>query len=158
MNKNIQWHVLFPLCTILVVGSAALKLPYEVQQSILAESELDDLKDLKRVNVSDGRGPTRPIYRLDLDPDYVAYYEIDTGSSYVILSSGSRTGDFRMVEHGPDPRPTDVLMQQAHKNGQPCKKFYRLTPWELMICSNQNGTIVAASYDWVNDVAEVRLS
>ena len=73
INENIQWHVLFPLCTILVVGSAALKLPYEVQQSILAESELDDLKDLKGVNVSDGRGPTRPIYRLDLDPEYVTY-------------------------------------------------------------------------------------
>ena len=51
INKNIQWHVLFPLCTILVVGSAALKLPYEVQQSILTESELDDLKDLKRMGV-----------------------------------------------------------------------------------------------------------
>ena len=51
----------------------------------------------------------------DLDPDFIAYYEIDMGSDYILLSSGRKTGDFRKVESGPDPRPTDVLIEQAHE-------------------------------------------
>lgn len=140
---------------ILVPKQGMSKLPYEVLDSIVELSEFDDFKDLMKVNVSDERGPTRPIYRLDLGPDYVAYYEIDTGKDYVILSSGPRTKDFREVQSGPDPRPTDLLIQQAKKNGQKCEKFYRLSPVGLTICNNQNGTVVAASYNWTADVAEV---
>ncbi|KAL9986494.1 hypothetical protein ACROYT_G000653 [Oculina patagonica] len=147
------------LSTIIIVLAfqlAALKLPYEVLNSIVELSDLDrDFKDLTRVNVSDDRGTTRPIYRLDLDPNYVAYYEIDTGSDYVVLSSGKKTGDFRKVESGPDPRPTDVLIQQAQENGQRCEKFYRLSPMGLTICKNDNGNAVAASYNWTADVAEI---
>ncbi len=147
------------LSTIIIVLAfqlAALKLPYEILDSIMELSDLDrDLKDLTRVNVSDNRGPTRPIYRLDLDPSYVAYYEIDIGSDYVVLSSGKKTGDFRKVESGPDPIPTDVLIQQAEKNGQRCVKFYRLSPMGLTMCKNDNGNVVAASYNWTADVAEV---
>ena len=100
---------------ILVPKQGMSKLPYEVLDSIVELSEFDDFKDLMKVNVSDERGPTCPIYRLDLGPDYVAYYEIDTGKDYVILSSGPRTKDFREVQSGPDPRPTDLLIQQAKK-------------------------------------------
>lgn len=40
-------------------------------------SDLDDYKKLiTQVNVSNELGPTRPIYRLDLDPEYVAYYSL----------------------------------------------------------------------------------
>ena len=53
-------------------------LPYEVLDTIVELSDIDDYKDFNRVNVFDDRGPTRPIYRLDLDPEYIAYYEIDT--------------------------------------------------------------------------------
>ncbi|KAL9986524.1 hypothetical protein ACROYT_G000688 [Oculina patagonica] len=131
---------------------AALELPYEVLDSIMELSDLDqDFTDLTRVNVSDDQGPTRPIYRLDLDPDYVAYYEIDIGSDYVVLSSGHKTGDFREVESGPDPRPTDVLIQQAQKDDQRCEKFYRLSPMGLTVCKNDNGTVVAASYNWTSN-------
>ena len=136
---------------------AAFELPYEVLDSIMELSDIDQyFTDLTRVNVSDDRGPTRPIYRLDLDPDYVAYYEIDMGRNYVVLSSGRKTGDFREVESGPDPRPTNVLIQQAQNNGQRCDKFYRLSPLGLTICKNDNETVVAASYNWTADVAEVR--
>ena len=108
-------------------------------------------------NLSDVLGLTRPIYRLDLDTDYVAYYEIDTGSDYVVLSSGHKTGDFREVESGPDPRPTDVVIQQAQENGQQCEKFYRLSPLGLIMCKNGNGTVVAASYNWTNNDPQVVL-
>ena len=89
-----------------------------------------------------------------LDPDYIAYYEIDTGNSYVVLSSGKKTGDFREVESGPDPRPTDVLIEQAQKNDQRCETFYRLSPMGLTNC--KNGTVVAASYNWTSTVAWVK--
>ncbi len=152
-----NWLQLMAIVIGLGYNVATLELPYEVLDSIVELSDLDqDFTDLTRVNVSDDQGPTRPIYRLDLDPDYVAYYEIDIGSDYVVLSSGRKTGDFRKVESGPDPRPTDVLIQQAQKNGQRCDKFYRLSPMGLTICKNDNGTVVAASYNWTEDVPEVR--
>ena len=135
----------------------AIHLPYEVLDTIVELSDIDDYKDLNRVNVSDDRGPTRPIYRLDLDPEYIAYYEIDTGSNYVVLSSGRKTGDFREVESGPDPRPTDVVLKQAQENGQQCEKFYRLSPLGLIMCKNDKGAVVAASYNWTADVAVVGL-
>ena len=132
------------------------QLPYEVLDSIIELTDTDDdYRDLTQVNVSDVFGPTRPIYRLDVDADYVAYYEIDTGSDYVVLSSGHKTGDFRVVESGPDPRPTDVVIQQAQENGQQCEKFYRLSPLGLIMCKNGNGTVVAASYNWTNNDPQV---
>ena len=151
-----QAHLSF-LIVIAVFASTitAIHLPYEVLDTIVELSNIEDYKDLSRVNVSDDRGPTRPIYRLDLDPEYIAYYEIDTGSEFVVLSSGRKTGDLREVESGPDPRPTDMLIQQAQENGQLCEKFYRLSPLGLTICKNDNGTVVAASYNWTADVAEV---
>ena len=156
MSRRPQAHLFLTILIALVSGIATLELPYEVLDSIMELSDLDqDFTDLTRVNVSDDRGPTRPIYRLDLDPDYVAYHEIDTGNDYVVLSSGRKTGDFRKVESGPDPRPTDVLIQQAQKNDQRCETFYRLSPVGLTICKNNNGTVVAASYNWTADVAKV---
>lgn len=132
------------------------ELPYNVLDTILElSSEYDYFKDLMKVNVSDENGPYRGIYRLDLDPDYVAYYEIDTGKDYVILSAGPQTGDFREVQSGPDPRPTNLLIQQAQKNGQQCEKFYRLSPTGLMMCKNLQGTVVAATYNWTTDGAKV---
>ena len=147
--------LLLGIILILASKDSALKLPYEVLESIVELSDLDDFKDLNKVNVSYERGPTRPIYRLDLDPNYVAYYEIDTGNDYVVLSAGADTGDFREVQSGPDPRPTDVLIKQAQNHGQQCERFYRLSPMGLTICKNVNGTVVAASYNWTADVAEV---
>lgn len=159
MTKRPQICLLLPSIIIIALASrlAALKLPYEVLDSIVEVSDLSDFKDLMKINVSDDRGPTRPIYRLDLDPGYVAYYEIDTGSDYIVFSAGPKTGDFREVESGPDPRPTNVLIEQAQKNGQRCEKFYRLSPMGLTICKNNNGVVVAASYNWTADIAEVKL-
>ena len=153
----VQAHLSCLIVAVFASMITAMHLPYEVLDTIVELSDIDDYKDLNRVNVSDDRGPTRPIYRLDLDPEYIAYYEIDTGSEYIVLSSGRKTGDFREVESGPDPRPTDVVLQQAHENGQKCAKFYRLSPLGLIICKNDKGTVVAASYNWTADVAEVGL-
>jgi len=156
-----RWPQTCLLLTALVItcgyNTPALELPYEVLDTIVELSSLDpDFKNLTQVNVTDDLGPTRPIYRLDLDADFVAYYEIDMGSEYIVLSSGRKTGDFRKVESGPDPRPTNVLMRQAEKNGQRCGKFYRLSPMGLTICKNDNGTVVAASYNWTAGIPEVR--
>jgi len=137
------------------VKIAAAELPYEVQQSIMELSEFDAFRGLLQVNVSDVHGTIRPIYRLDLHPDYIAYYEIDMGGDYVLLSSGVKTGDYREVENGPDPRPTEQLIQQAQGNGQQCAKFYRLSPMGLTICKNESGTAVAATFNWTSNVPEV---
>ena len=68
-------------CLFLIVIAAfaspitGTQLPYEVLDSIIELTDTDDdYRDLNRVNVSDVLGLTRPIYRLDLDKDYVAYY------------------------------------------------------------------------------------
>ena len=157
MSRRLEAHLLFSIIIAFATAITALQLPYEVLDSIIEISDFDDYKDLNQVNVSDGRGPTRPIYRPDLDPYYIAYYEIDTGSDYIVFSSGRNTGDYREVESGPDPRPTDVLIQQAQDNGQQCEKFYRLSPLGLTVCKNDNGTVVAATYNWTADVAQVGL-
>lgn len=150
--------MLLPSIIIALASSlAARELPYDVLDSIVEVSDLNDHKDLMKTNVSDDQGPTRPIYRLDLDPDYVAYYEIETGTEYVVFSAGPKTGDFREVESGPVPRPTDVLIKQAQKNGQRCEKFYRLSPMGLTICKNDHGNVVAASYNWTADIPQVKL-
>ena len=148
-----QVRLILSIIITLMSGLAALRLPYEVLDSVIELSDLDpDYTDLMRVNVSDDQGPTRPVYRLDLDPNFVAYYEIDMGSEYVVLSSGSQTGDYQIVESGPDPRPTEVLIQQAQKNGKRCEKFYRLSPMGLTICKSDNGTVLAATYNWTAGV------
>ena len=158
MSKSLQAYFSFLITIAFASWITAIQLPYEVFDSIIELSDIDDYRNLNQVNVSDDLGPTRSIYRLDLNPDYVAYYEIDIGSDYVVFSSGRETGDFREVESGPDPRPTNLLIQQAQENGQQCEKFYRLSPLGLTICKNDNGTVVAASYNWTADVAEVGLS
>ena len=156
MSRKPEVSLLVSILVTFAFRSLALELPYEVLDTIMELTDLDpDFADLNRVNVSDDLGPTRPIYRLDLDPNYVAYYEIDMGSNYVVLSSGSKTGDYREVESGPDPRPTDVLLQQAQDHGQRCEKFYRLSPMGLTVCTNDSGTVVAATYNWTADIAQV---
>ena len=156
MPGTSQALFLLSITIALMSNLAALDLPYEVLDSIVELSDTDqDFTDLTRVNVSDDLGPIRPIYRLDLEPDFIAYYEIDIGSDYVVFSSSKRTGDYREVESGPDPRPTDVLIQQAQDNGQRCNKFYRLSPMGLTVCNNDNGTVVAANYNWTDSTPEV---
>ena len=156
MSGTSQVPFLLIITIDLMSNVAALELPYEVLDSIVELSDTDqDFTDLTRVNVSDDPGPTRPIYRLDLEPTFTAYYEIDIGSDFVVFSSGKKTGDYREVESGPDPRPTDVLIQQAQDNGQQCAKFYRLSPMGLTVCQNDNGTVVAANYNWTASTPEV---
>ncbi|KAL9986486.1 hypothetical protein ACROYT_G000641 [Oculina patagonica] len=84
-----------------------------------------DFTDLTRVNVSDDQGPTRSIYRLDLDADYVAYYEIDIGSNYVMLSSDQKTGHFREVariQDQPIPTKSDWATTEVVLQGDKKKK------------------------------------
>ena len=97
---------------------AAVKLPYEVKNTIIDHMDPSEyVQGLDKVNVSDA-SITRKIYRKDLPSNYVAYYEIKAGKKYVVLSAGPQTGDYREAESGPCPRPTDVLIRQARKHGQ----------------------------------------
>ena len=156
MLGTLQAPFLLSITIALMSNLAALELPYEVLGSIVELSDTDqDFTDLTRANVSDDLGPTRPIYRLDLEAGFIAYYEIDIGSDYVVFSSSKKTGDYREVESGPDPRPTDELIQQAQDNGQRCAKFYRLSPMGLTVCQNDNGTVVAVNYNWTASTPEV---
>ena len=156
MAKKQQAFLFVISFIILASRPHALELPYEVLDTVMELTDADpDFTDLNRVNISDDLGPTRPIYRLDLDPNFIAYYEVDMGSDYVVLASGSQTGDYRKVESGPDPRPTDVLVRRAEDNGEQCEKFYRLSPLGLTACTNDNGTFVAATYNWTNNVPQV---
>ena len=98
---------------------SAEKLPYQVENTIIEHTAdpSEYVTGLDKVNVSDAN-ITRAIYRKDLPSHYVAYYEIEAEGKYIILSAGSKTGDYREAESGPSPRPTDVLSQQAKKHGQ----------------------------------------
>lgn len=152
MSRKHQAFLFFVIVITLASRPHAVQLPYEVLDTVMELTDADpDLANLNRVNISDDLGPTRPVYRLDLDPNYIAYYEVDMRSDYVVLASGSQTGDYRKVESGPDPRPTDMFMQRAEDNGERCEKFYRLSPMGLTACTDDNGTFVTATYNWTKD-------
>ena len=86
MAKKQQAFLFVISLIILASRPHALELPYEVLDTIMELTDADpDFADLNRVNISDDLGPTRPIYRLDLDPNFIAYYEVDMGSDYVVL-------------------------------------------------------------------------
>ena len=111
MSRKHQAFLFLEIVITLASRPHALQLHYEVLDTVMVLTSADpDLANLNRVNISDDPGPTRPVYRLDLDPNYIAYYEVDMRSDYVVLASGSQTGEHREVESGPDPRPTDVLI------------------------------------------------
>ena len=135
------------VCSLFVSRTMAISLPYEVEATLLTllkEKDLNHLDTSKRSIV--------PIYRKDLDPNYIAYYEILVhGKHFFVLSSGPKTGDHREVASGPGPLPTKVLSDQAKKAGQTCKTFYLLNSMGLYMCENQDGRAVAASYNWIAD-------
>ncbi|PFX27269.1 Eukaryotic translation initiation factor 3 subunit G [Stylophora pistillata] len=152
MSKKQQASLFVIWLIILASRPHAIELPYEVLDTIMELTDADpDFADLNRVNISDELGPTRPIYRLDVDPSYIAYYEVEMGSDYVVLASGSQTGDYRKVGSGPDPRPTDMFMQREEDNIERCEKFYRLSLMGLTACTDDNGTFVTATYNWTKD-------
>ena len=103
-----------------------VKLPYEIENTIIDVTDPSEyIQGLDRVNISNAN-ITRPIYRKDLDANYIAYYEIEAEGKYIILSAGPETGDYREAESGPSPRPTDTLIGQARKHGQVSHVHFKL--------------------------------
>lgn len=148
----------FGLCFLFVLGVNAsshgtVDLPFEVEQTLLHRLNKNELDNLDISNRS-----VVPIYRKDLDPDYIAYYQIDLqGKYFFLLSAGEKTGDYKEAQSGPPPLPTKVLQDQANKAGQECKKFFLLCSVGVYMCENAKGRAVAATYDWTAD-KPVRLS
>jgi len=131
-----------------------MDLPFEVEQTLLRslnKSELDNLDVSHRSIV--------PIYRKDLDPNYIAYYQISLkGKWHFVLSAGPKTGDYKQAQSGPAPLPTTVLQKQAKKAGQECNKFFLIHSYGLYMCENGKGRAVAATYNWTsNTLVPIRL-
>ena len=133
-------------------------LSYEAQDTVLDLMTEKDFTGLASANLLANDGP-RPVYRKDLGPNDIAYYEIlsGDGKEYFLLSAGSKTGDNRFVESGQinatsqQHRPTDKLNQDAAKNGQTCFKHYRLSQAGIYMCEDRRGVPVAASYNWISN-------
>ncbi|XP_020617628.1 uncharacterized protein LOC110055547 [Orbicella faveolata] len=133
-------------------------LSYEAQDTVLDLMTEKDFTGLGSANLLAKDGP-RPVYRKDLEPNNIAYYEIlsGDGKDYFLLSSGSKTGDNRFVESGDvnaksqQYRPTDKLNMDAAKNGQTCFKHYRLSQAGIYMCEDRNGVPVAANYNWTSN-------
>lgn len=133
-------------------------LSYEATDTVLDLITEKSFAGLESANLLAKDGP-RPVYRKDLGPNNIAYYEIlsGDGKEYFLLSSGSKTGDNRFVESGKidaksqQYRPTDQLNMDAAKNGQTCFKHYRLSQAGIYMCEDRNGVPVAASYNWTSD-------
>lgn len=133
-------------------------LSYEAQDTVLDLMSEKGFLGLASTNLLAKEGP-RPIYRKDLSPNDIAYYEIlsGDGSEYFLLSAGSKTGDNRFVESGninaksQQYRPTDALNKQAARNRHTCFKHYRLSQAGLYMCEDRNGVPVAATYNWTSN-------
>ena len=148
------------LTVVTMVTSKALsaRLSYEAQDTVLDLMTEKGFTGLASANLLAKDGP-RPLYRKDLGPNHIAYYEIlsGDGKEYFLLSSGSKTGDNRFVESGEinakrqQYRPTDKLNMDAAKVGQTCFKHYRLSQAGLYMCEDRNGIPVAASYNWTSN-------
>jgi len=134
------------MTTLFIVTSNAVNLPYEVETTLL---DLLAKKYIKNLDTS--KQAVVPLYRKDLDPNYIAYYEISYHGKYVVLSTGPKTGDHPVAESGRGPLPTKVLRDKARSVGQQCKKFFVLTSMGLYMCENENGTAVAATYNWISN-------
>ena len=58
------------------------------------------------------------------------------------------TGDHRLAEEGSLPSPSDLLTNQALRNGHGCHRVYRLRPDGLMACEDTTtNKFVAATRD-----------
>lgn len=153
-------RVIMVLALVTMVTPPALSalLSYEAQDTVLDLMAEKGFTGLGSANLLAKDGP-RPIYRKDLGPNHIAYYEIlsGDGKEYFLLSSGSKTGDNRFVESGDinatsqQYRPTDKLNMDAAKLGQTCFKHYRLSQAGLYMCEDRNGIPVAATYNWTSN-------
>ena len=150
--------VVLAIVTIVTPPALSALLSYEAQDTVLDLMTEKDFTGLGSANLLAKDGP-RPVYRKDLAPDHIAYYEIlsGDGKEYFLLSSGSKTGDNRLVESGEinatsqQYRPTDKLNMDAKRIGRTCFKHYRLSQAGLYMCEDRSGTPVAASYNWTSN-------
>ena len=54
----------------------------------------------------------------------------------LVIYTARQTGDHRLAEEGPLPSPSDMLTEQARRNGYGCHRVYRLRPDGLMACED----------------------
>lgn len=133
-------------------------LSYEAQDTVLDLMSEKGFTGLGTSNLLARDGP-RPIHRKDLGSNYIAYYEILSGDGreYFLLSASSKTGDNRFVESGEinatarQYRPTDVLNNQAKRNGKYCYRHYRLSQAGVYMCEDGRGNVVAATWNWTSN-------
>ena len=146
--KIMFFHVVISGIFSTITSQDTIALPSTVQDTLTEMTDSEDyIHGLDRVNITNSN-TTKAIYRKDLDPSYIAYYEIEAEEKYVLLSAGPGTGDYRQAQSGPSPRPTGTLIKQAREHGHTCVKFFRLTPLGLFMCENAIGRAVAATFNW----------
>ncbi|ESO98144.1 hypothetical protein LOTGIDRAFT_239083 [Lottia gigantea] len=120
-SANINIKQIVMCCCFLVFGEWQSILPWQVKTTLL---ELSDQFDIQSV-----RGTPKPIYRHDLRDDYVAYWYIEINTDeYVILSSSSETGDYKLVIQGSAPSMLDQVDKMALLKKSKCSKYYMMTP------------------------------
>ncbi|ESO83956.1 hypothetical protein LOTGIDRAFT_155264 [Lottia gigantea] len=108
-------------CCYLVFAEWQTVLPWQVKTTLL---ELSDQFDIYSV-----RGLPKQIYRHDLPDDYAAYWYIEINNyEYVILSSSSKTGDYKLVIQGTAPSMLDQVDKMASLKESKCSKYYMMTP------------------------------
>ncbi|KAK2156947.1 hypothetical protein LSH36_202g12059 [Paralvinella palmiformis] len=86
-----------------------------------------------------------PLYREDLPNDYIAYWQVEYDNQYITVSSGSGTGDYDILVNGLVPSPTSLLRERASTRRRKCFRFYVLTSGGEMMCTDEDGKIVATT-------------
>ncbi|XP_064603619.1 uncharacterized protein LOC135469032 [Liolophura sinensis] len=109
---------------------------------------IDNLFDVEdRVKVHSIKDPV-PVYRKDLEDDYVAYWQFTVnGDEQLIVSAGPHTGDYKLVFQGKLPTMTSILDHIAWEGGQQCNRYYMLSPDVTLMCEDGNGRVIATTRD-----------
>ncbi|KAK2154275.1 hypothetical protein LSH36_272g04056 [Paralvinella palmiformis] len=114
----------------------ALLMSLDAQQTLLDEIGVDRLDKIR---------DAVPLYREDLPNDYIAYWQVEYDKEYITVSSGSQTGDHDVLANGLIPSPTSLLRQMASTRRRMCFRFYVLTTGGEMMCTDEDGKIVATT-------------
>ncbi|XP_077987795.1 uncharacterized protein LOC144442351 [Glandiceps talaboti] len=134
------------ILTLVVLKVEAFKLSQPLSWEV--EDELLQLKDRLGLESSTISSEPIPVYRKDLDKDYIAYWYIEIGDrEYVVVSTGEKTGDRRLNQQGHIPSPVTRMLEIAANSSNDCNRFYMLTPEGDMFCENGDARVVAATID-----------
>ncbi|KAK2156948.1 hypothetical protein LSH36_202g12076 [Paralvinella palmiformis] len=113
-----------------------LLMSLDAQQTLLDEIGVGRLEKIR---------DAVPLYREDLPNDYIAYWQVEYDNQYITVSSGSGTGDYDVLVNGLIPSPTSLLRERASTRRRKCFRFYVLTSGGEMMCTDEDGKIVATT-------------